>query len=86
MQAVNPGIGVEHHLLCVRKRGHFGWSEGGRPPDPRTVSSAGLGLRWDPHAKIRSGLYWGFAFRNVNTSEQGLQDDGIHFSMDVGLF
>ena len=66
----------------------FGWSENVEEssPNPRTVSSAGLGLRWDPHPKIHSELYWGFAFRNVNTAEQGLQDNGIHFALDVGLF
>ena len=66
----------------------FGWSENVEEssPNPRTISSTGLGLRWDPHPKIHSELYWGFAFRNVNTAEQGLQDNGIHFALDVGLF
>lgn len=66
----------------------FGWSENVEEssPNPRTISSAGVGLRWDPHPKIHSALYWGFAFRNVNTEEEGLQDNGIHFALDVGLF
>ncbi|MGH8487517.1 MAG: ShlB/FhaC/HecB family hemolysin secretion/activation protein [Gammaproteobacteria bacterium] len=66
----------------------FGWSENVEEssPNPRTISSAGLGLRWDPHPKIHSELYWGFAFRDVNADEEGLQDNGIHFALDVGLF
>ncbi len=66
----------------------FGWSENVEEPspDPRTISSAGLGVRWDPHPKIHGELYWGFAFRKVNTEEKGLQDHGIHFALDVALF
>jgi len=66
----------------------FGWSENVEEssPNPRTISSAGLGLRWDPHPKIHSEIYWGFAFRNVNTEEEGLQDNGMHFALDVRLF
>jgi len=66
----------------------FGWSENVQEssPNPRTISSAGLGVRWDPHPKVHSELYWGHAFRNVNTEEEGLQDDGIHFALDMRLF
>ncbi|MGH8653563.1 MAG: ShlB/FhaC/HecB family hemolysin secretion/activation protein [Gammaproteobacteria bacterium] len=66
----------------------FGWSENVEEssPNPRTISSAGLGVRWDPHPKIHSEIYWGFALRNVNTEEEGLQDDGIHFASDMRLF
>ncbi|MGH8614237.1 MAG: ShlB/FhaC/HecB family hemolysin secretion/activation protein [Gammaproteobacteria bacterium] len=66
----------------------FGWSENVEEPspNPRTISSAGLGVRWDPHPKIHSELYWGHAFRNVNAEEEGLQDDGIHFALDMRLF
>jgi hypothetical protein len=31
-------------------------------------------------------IYWGLAFRNVNREEEGLQDDGVHFALDMRLF
>ncbi len=67
----------------------FGWSknENGASPDPRTISSAGIGLRWDPHQKIHAQVYWGIPFRNVDEGgEHSLQDSGIHFLLNMQLF
>ena len=66
----------------------FGWSEDTNSPSTRftTISSAGIGIRWDPHRKIHSELYWGYAFRDINNnSEKGLQDNGIHFLLNIQL-
>ena len=81
-----PDLGAVFKGLRVRF--DFGWSENTSTPnpDPKTLSSIGIGLRWDPHPKIRSQLYWGHALRNVSTgSEHDLQDDGIHFRLDIQL-
>ncbi len=67
----------------------FGWSKNIESPSPRprTISSAGLGLRWDPSRKIHTELYWGRAFRNIDqNSENDLQDSGIHFLVSTQLF
>ena len=68
----------------------FGWSDNNRGPVTAqftTLASVGIGLRWDPHSKIHSQLYWGYALRDIdNNAEQGLQDDGIHFLLDIQLF
>ncbi|MEN8133280.1 MAG: ShlB/FhaC/HecB family hemolysin secretion/activation protein [Pseudomonadota bacterium] len=66
----------------------FGWSENTSTPtpDPKTISSIGIGLRWDPNSKVRGQLYWGYALRNVATgAEHDLQDDGISFRLDIQL-
>lgn len=51
------------------------------PSRARGWACAGIRTR-----NIHGELYWGYAFRNVNTEEKGLQDHGIHFALDVALF
>lgn len=55
------------------------WNTGRPTPDPKTISSAGVGLRWDPTPWIHGELYWGYAFRDITVADAGLQDSGIHF-------
>lgn len=66
----------------------FGWSWNSDPPtpDPETISSVGLGLRWSPTRKIHAQLYWGYAFRDVDVDDQNIQDDGVHFLVNTRLF
>lgn len=66
----------------------FGWSEDTNNSSPQftTISSAGIGIRWDPHRRVHSEVYWGYAFRDINNnSEKGLQDNGIHFLLNIQL-
>ncbi len=72
----------------------IGWSENtnqisleGTTVPPTVISSAGIGVRWDPHRKIHSELYWGIPFRKIRTGgEHSLQDSGIHFLLNISLF
>ncbi|AUI69150.2 BamA/TamA family outer membrane protein [Beggiatoa leptomitoformis] len=60
------------------------WNTGSSTPDPRDISSVGLGLRWSPSQKIRTEVYWGYALRNVTGGEEyDLQDDGVHFELSM---
>lgn len=61
------------------------WNTGRPTPDPETIESAGLGLRWDPTPWIHGELYWGYAFRDINVADAGLQDSGIHFAFGLSL-
>lgn len=62
------------------------WNRTDGSPDPRFISSAGLGLRWDPIPKLHTELYWARAFRNVDQSSDDLQDDGVHFLLRYSVF
>jgi hemolysin activation/secretion protein len=66
----------------------FGWSENiDLPsPNPKTISSAGLGVRWNPSRKIHSQLYWAVPFRKIDNNPHNLQDSGIHFRVSMELF
>ena len=95
-----PGIsrGENDGILQVATFYDFGWAENNRFTDPnlvnvqqpsvvRTLSSVGLGLRWDPHEKIHSEVYWGYALRNIDEGgEYDLQDSGVHFLVNLQVF
>ena len=97
-----PGLSksAEDGMVQLAVFADFGWSENlalppppnpednvAASPDPRTISSVGLGIRWDPSKKFHSELYWGKALRNIaRKSEYDLQDSGIHFLISTQLF
>jgi hemolysin activation/secretion protein len=66
----------------------WGWAENvDRPtPEPRTIASVGLGLRWDPTANIHMNIYWGYALRKIDNPHKDLQDYGFHFQLNVRFF
>jgi len=61
-------------------------------PDPGDISSIGLGLRWTVtlpppfHVTPQFEIYWGYALRDMESSEWDLQDDGIHFQLTIAAF
>jgi len=67
----------------------FGWGGNRKSdqPDPRTISSVGLGARWEISENFYTELYWGYALRDIEqTTDYDLQDDGIHFLITVNSF
>jgi hemolysin activation/secretion protein len=65
------------------------WNDRGLDPDPDHITSAGLGLKWavtlPPPVPLRSEIeiYWGIPFRDIDSPEYDLQDDGIHFQIAI---
>jgi hemolysin activation/secretion protein len=61
-------------------------------PDPKTLASIGLGLRWavtvtSPVAvRPQLEIYWGLPLKSVNTPGGNLQDLGLHLQLVVALF
>jgi hemolysin activation/secretion protein len=66
-------------FLCPFYDLGFSWNSKVSTPDPTYISSAGLGLRWDPTENLHTEIYWGYAFRNTDHLDYDIQDDGIHF-------
>lgn len=62
------------------------WNVDRDTPDPRTISSAGVGLRWDPHRRVHAELYWAAPLREIDNPGHDLQDEGIHFLLRVTPF
>jgi hemolysin activation/secretion protein len=61
------------------------WNTKGVTPDPQTLASVGLGLRWNilPRDRARFELYWGLPLNHVPHPPGNLQDHGIHFQLVV---
>lgn len=67
----------------------FGWggNRKSEQPNPRSISSIGLGARWSISENLYSEIYWGYALRDVEqTTDHDLQDDGIHFLITANVF
>jgi len=62
------------------------WYKNRSTPDPKSLSSIGLGLIWDPHSKVHGELYWGWALRDVDNPTDTLQDSGIHFLLSLNPY
>lgn len=62
------------------------WNKGGDTPSPRSLSGAGLGLRWDPSPYLHAELYGAIPFRALDQTDDDLQDDGVHFLLTYRLF
>jgi hemolysin activation/secretion protein len=54
-------------------------------PDPTSISSAGIGVLFTPNKHLHGQLYWGYAFRKLN-SGNNLQDFGITFQVNCEAF
>ena len=61
------------------------WAAKGMTPDPQTLASAGLGLRWNilPRDRARFELYWGLPLNHIPHPPGNLQDHGIHLQLVV---
>ncbi len=80
--------GPQDGIVQVATFFDFGWSHNTDIPtlEPTTIASPGIGLRWDPHPKFHSELYWGIPLRKVNFgNDHNIQDSGIHFLIDLRL-
>jgi hemolysin activation/secretion protein len=69
------------------------WNKDLPTPEPRSISSVGLGLRWGATFKYPIlwrplfEIYWGTPLREVKTSGAwNLQDSGIHFRFLIAPF
>ena len=64
------------------------WQTKGETPDPQTLASVGLGLRWAvlPRDRARFELYWGVPLNHVSRPSGNLQDHGIHLQAVVQVF
>ncbi|WP_207678077.1 ShlB/FhaC/HecB family hemolysin secretion/activation protein [Desulfonema magnum] len=64
-----------------------GWNTESNDPDPDNIYSAGIGARWSVNERISAEIYWGESLKDVEESgEYDIQDDGVHFQINVGLF
>jgi hemolysin activation/secretion protein len=69
-----------------------GWNTNLPTPDPKDISSVGVGLRWQltfpgrVPVRPQFEVYWGHRFRNVPNPRNSLQDNGVHMQFILGVF
>ena len=61
-----------------------GVNNGRGTPNPRDLTSVGIGLRWSANDHLSAQLYWAEALATVpEGTEHSLQDDGVHVQISV---
>ena len=79
----------QRHGLMVELAPFFdighSWQTKRETVGPKTISSAGIGIRLGLKNRARMEVYWGQAFRDFPnpTDDDNLQDSGIHFRVEV---
>jgi hemolysin activation/secretion protein len=69
-----------------------GWNRQVPTPDPTTLVSVGLGLRWAASfgtvvpLRAQFELFWGLKLKNVETEGGDLQDNGLHLQFVLSAF
>ena len=53
---------------------------------PRSISSAGLGLLWTPNRQLQTQIYLAKASRTIAAPQKDWQDKGVHFQMSFQFF
>ncbi|MEM9213156.1 MAG: ShlB/FhaC/HecB family hemolysin secretion/activation protein [Cyanobacteria bacterium P01_F01_bin.150] len=63
-----------------------GWNLDATDPDPSTLASVGLGLRWTMGDSLTARFDWGIPLIDVDNDGDTLQEDGIYFSINFSPF
>ncbi|MEM9483577.1 MAG: ShlB/FhaC/HecB family hemolysin secretion/activation protein [Cyanobacteria bacterium P01_F01_bin.116] len=62
------------------------WNHNGNNPGPDTIVGTGFGLLWQQGNNFSARVDWGIPLVDVDTDGSGLQDSGIHFSIQYTPF
>ncbi len=62
------------------------WNDDGSSPGPDTLVGTGFGLFWQQSDNFSARLDWGIPLVDLDTDDEGLQDSGIHFSIQYTPF
>jgi len=57
------------------------WNNRGANPDPKTIASVGVGLRWLVSPGFEARVDYGIPLVSINNSGSSLQDSGVYFSL-----
>jgi len=58
-----------------------GWETKITTPEPKNLTSTGIGLIWDIMQGSRFEVYWGHRWNQIDTPNDNLQDHGVHFQL-----
>ena len=61
------------------------WNDDGSSPGPDTLVGAGFGLLWQQSDNFSARVDWGIPLVDLDTGDNGIQDSGVHFSIQYTL-
>ncbi|MEM7061965.1 MAG: ShlB/FhaC/HecB family hemolysin secretion/activation protein [Cyanobacteria bacterium P01_B01_bin.77] len=62
------------------------WNHNGNNPGTDTLVGTGFGLLWQQSDNLTARVDWGIPLVDLDTDDNGLQDSGIHFSIQYRPF
>ncbi len=62
------------------------WNNSRTNPDPNTLASVGLGLRWSQGDRFTARLDWGIPLVSVDSQNGTWQENGLYFSLFYNHF
>jgi hemolysin activation/secretion protein len=62
------------------------WNNSRTNPDPNTLASVGLGLRWSQGDRLTARLDWGIPLVSVDSQARTWQENGLYFSVVYNPF
>ncbi len=78
-----PGVsrGPEEGQVQLAAFADYGYAKnkGEFDLEPNAIYSAGVGVRWDPGAKVHAAVYWGYPFKEVNVGDEGWLSSRVNF-------
>lgn len=72
------------HLVPFTDIG-WAWNSKRDTPQPKSISSAGIGVLWNMADRANLQFFWGLPFRKLDRTSTALQEQGIHFQFVCGL-
>ena len=78
-----------HELVWFVPFFDYGWAENVTPTeveDTNVIASMGAGLVFEPNEHLNCELFWGHDIVDLNSPNNDLQDDGIHFRVSYNFF
>lgn len=81
---LSPGNGI----LQIVPFADFGiaWNNERTNPDPNTLASVGLGLRWSQSDRLTARIDWGIPLVSVDSEAKTWQENGLYFSVVYNPF
>jgi len=63
-----------------------GWNASGPSAKHNSIASVGIGLLVTPIKHVSGQIYWGQQLREIDTSDDDIQDLGVHFQVNIEAF
>jgi len=82
----NPQWLLDQFTLSTFVDGGHAWNVVTPDPIPDYLLSAGLGVTWTPVDRLSASVYYAYPLEQISRNNDGLQENGFHFSITADLY